>query len=68
MESKEDRQARKVAEYNSWFHHEVEKAIQEADDPNAQWVSQAEMKRQSALKRAVWLGNRSGVQPGQKSS
>ncbi len=39
---------------DAWFRQEVERAVQEADKPNAEWDSQAEVQRQSAIKRAAW--------------
>jgi len=44
------------AAYDAWFRREVEMAVAEADDPAAEWDSQDEVKRQSAVKRAAWLG------------
>jgi len=41
-------------EVDAWFRREVENAVREADDPNVQWHSQAEVKRQSQIKQAAW--------------
>lgn len=49
------RRAHQAAAHDAWFRQEVELAVKEADDPNAEWVSQAEVKRQSAIKRSAWL-------------
>ena len=48
------RRAHQAAVHDAWFRREVERAVQEADDPNAKWDSQAEVKRQSVIKRAAW--------------
>lgn len=50
------RRAHQAAAHDAWFRQEVELAVLEADDPHAGWDSQAEVKRQSAIKRAAWLG------------
>lgn len=43
-----------AAEHDAWFRAEVEKPLREADDPNAEWISNDEMKRISAEWRAKW--------------
>jgi hypothetical protein len=40
--------------YDAWFRAEVEAGLREADDPNTIWVTQEEMKRGMALRRAEW--------------
>jgi addiction module RelB/DinJ family antitoxin len=40
--------------YDDWFRAEVEEAIREADDPNCVWVTNEEVERQSAERRAEW--------------
>lgn len=50
------RRAHQAAAHDSWFRGQVELAVQEADDPHAEWDSPAMVKRQSAIKRAAWLG------------
>lgn len=52
--SERQRRAHQAAAHDAWFRQEVERAVQEANDPNAEWDSQAEVKRQSAIKRAAW--------------
>ncbi len=54
------RQRRQEREHDAWFRREVELAVQEADAPQAEWDSQEEVKRQSATKRAAWLGKSKG--------
>jgi len=50
------RRAHQAAIHDAWFREQVEQAVKEASDPAAIWDSQAEVKRQSAAKRAEWLG------------
>lgn len=52
--SERQRRAHQAAVHDAWFRQEVERAVREADGPNAEWDSQAEVKRQSAIKRAAW--------------
>lgn len=52
--SERQRRAHQAAVHDAWFRQEVERAVQEADGQNAEWDSQAEVKRQSAIKRAAW--------------
>ncbi|MGD0796121.1 MAG: hypothetical protein ABR910_00225 [Acidobacteriaceae bacterium] len=40
--------------YDAWFRAEVEAGLREADDPNTVWVSQEEVKREFAARRAEW--------------
>jgi hypothetical protein len=40
--------------YDAWFRSEVEAAVRKADDPNAVWISQEEVKRDFATRRAEW--------------
>jgi len=47
---------RAAREHDAWFRAEVQRALDEADDPQAAWDSQEEVKRKSATKRAAWLG------------
>src|ERR1017187_6857558 len=49
------RRAHQSAARDAWFRQEGDLAMREADDP-AEWDSQAEVKRGSAIKRAAWLG------------
>lgn len=46
------RRAHEAAAYDAWFRAEVEKAIQEADSPDAVWVSHEEAERRFAARRA----------------
>jgi len=50
------RRAHQAAAHDAWFRHEVELAVQQANGPNAEWDTQSDVKRQSAIKRAAWLG------------
>jgi DNA-damage-inducible protein J len=45
---------KRFATYNDWFVSEVNAAVREADDPNCVWVSNEEVKRRMALRRAEW--------------
>jgi len=54
--SERQRRAHQAATHDTWFRQQVALALEEADSPDAEWVSQEEVKRQSALQRAVWLG------------
>jgi DNA-damage-inducible protein J len=47
-------EGKRFATYNDWFVSEVEAAVREADDPNCVWVSNEEVKRRMALRRAEW--------------
>ena len=42
--------------HDEWFHRQVELAVREANHPEAEWDSETEVKRQSAMKREIWLG------------
>ena len=53
------RRIHQAAAHDAWFRQEVEKAAREADDPDAKWNSQEQVKRQSAVHRAAWLSNSS---------
>lgn len=46
--------AHAAAAYDKWFSAEVEQAIQEADDPNTKWISNDDVKAESAKRRAIW--------------
>jgi hypothetical protein len=48
------RRAHEAAAHDAWFRSEVEQALQEADEPKTQWISQPEAKRQSARRREKW--------------
>lgn len=50
------RHAHQAAAYDAWFRQQVSLAVEEADDPQAEWVSQKEVKLQSAARRAAWRG------------
>ena len=47
------RQARAAAAHDKWFRAQVDQAIQEADDPNAQWVSNEDANKRWTKQRAV---------------
>lgn len=48
------RRAHAAATHDAWFRAEAEQAVREADDPNADWVSDEEVRRRSAEHRAKW--------------
>ena len=50
----ETAQADAASVHDAWFRAEVEAAVREADDPNTVWVSNEEVKRRFALRRAEW--------------
>jgi hypothetical protein len=54
--SERQRRAHQAAAHDAWFRQQVELAVREADDPQAEWDSAAEVKRRSVIKRAAWLG------------
>lgn len=58
--SERQRRAHAAAAHDAWFRQEMEKAVQEADNPESAWVDQEEVKLQSAKKRAAWLGKTTG--------
>lgn len=49
------RRAHQAAAHDAWFRQQVALAIEEADSPQAEWISQEDVKRQSAIQRARWL-------------
>ncbi|MDQ6435998.1 hypothetical protein RB623_18230 [Mesorhizobium sp. LHD-90] len=50
-EAVEQSQAKR--DYDKWFDAEIEAAIKEADDPNTEWVSNDEVKKDWARQRAA---------------
>jgi hypothetical protein len=48
------KRAHAAAAHDVWFRAEVEQALKEADDPNTQWVSNEDVKKQAAKHRAKW--------------
>jgi hypothetical protein len=56
------RNAHAAAAFDKWFRAEVEQAIQEADDPNTKWISNDDVKAESAKRRAIW-SQRANAQP-----
>lgn len=46
------RKAHEAAAYDAWFREEIQKALDEADDPNTVWVSQEEADADWARQRA----------------
>jgi hypothetical protein len=49
------RRAHEAAAYDAWFRAEVRQAIREADDPDTVWITNEEVERESAERRAKWL-------------
>jgi hypothetical protein len=49
------RRAHEAAAYDAWFRAEIKQALKEADDPNTVWVTNDEIKAESAGRRAKWL-------------
>lgn len=49
------RHAHQAAAHDKWFRMEVEEALQEADDPNTEWVSHEVVKADMAKQRAALL-------------
>jgi hypothetical protein len=48
------RRAHAAAEHDAWFRAEVEQALIEADSPDAVWISNEEVQRESKLRIAEW--------------
>ncbi|BBP02565.1 hypothetical protein [Sulfuriferula nivalis] len=48
------RHAHEAAAHDKWFRTQIEQALQEADDPATVWLSNEEVKMQSAKRRAEW--------------
>lgn len=48
------RRAHEAAGHDSWFRAQVQQAISEADNPLTEWLSNDEVKLQSAKRRAEW--------------
>jgi hypothetical protein len=40
--------------HDAWFSSEVEAGLREADDPSTVWVTNTEVERRSAQRRAQW--------------
>jgi len=53
------RRAHQAAAHDAWFRREVQLAVSEADDRQAEWNTQNEVKRRSVTKRAAWLSKSS---------
>ena len=53
------RQAHEAAEHDRWFREQVQQALDEADSPDAQWLTTDEMK--ASMER--WLTERYGPKP-----
>jgi hypothetical protein len=49
------RRAHQAAAYDAWFRAEVGDALREADDPNTVWISNEDVERESAERRARWI-------------
>jgi predicted transcriptional regulator len=43
------------AEYDAWFRAEVESALREADDPNAEWVPNEQVEAEWKVRKAELL-------------
>ena len=56
------RHAHGAAAHDKWFHAQVEQALHEADEPATVWLSNEEVKANSAARRAEWL-KRAGQLP-----
>jgi hypothetical protein len=54
------RKAHESAAHDAWFRAQVEHVLQEADDPNTQWVSNETVKATSAKRRASWAKKGTG--------
>lgn len=54
------RRAHEAAAHDKWFREQVEAAIQEANDPNTEWVSYEVMKQDIARQRAELLARVKG--------
>ena len=48
------RKAHEAAAHDAWFRAQVERGLQEADDPNTPWVSNEAAKAASAERREAW--------------
>jgi len=48
------RRAHEAVAHDAWFRAQVEQGLAEANDPNAQWVSNETVKATSAKRRAAW--------------
>ena len=42
--------------FQTWVVREIKTSVLEANDPNSEWILQSEVRRESALRRAKWLG------------
>jgi hypothetical protein len=49
------RKAHEAAAYDAWFREEIQKAIEEADDPNTVWVSHEEVEEDMERQKADLL-------------
>lgn len=54
------RHAHEAAAHDKWFRGQVEEAMQEADDPNTQWVPHEVVKQDMARQRAELLARING--------
>ncbi|NEK34764.1 hypothetical protein [Rhizobium leguminosarum] len=59
------RRTHEAAEYDKWFREQVEEAIQEADGPNAVWISARDAEERMDKLRAELLAQ---LEPGEKAS
>ncbi len=58
------RRADEADGYDAWFRAEIERSLREADSPDAVWVSQEDVRQESAVRRSAWL-NRAEPDGGQ---
>jgi hypothetical protein len=49
------RRADEADGYDAWFRAEIERSLREADSPDAVWVSQEDVRQESAVRRSAWL-------------
>lgn len=49
-----------AADYDKWFREQVEKGIQQANDPDTVWVSHEEVQAMSVKRRAAWAKQAKG--------
>ncbi|WP_366919061.1 hypothetical protein [Geobacter sp.] len=54
------KRAHEAAEYDKWFRAQVEEAIKEADMPGATWISNDDVKAESAKRRKEWAKRAKG--------
>ena len=55
--------AHETAAHDKWFRAQVEQGLKEANDAGTQWISNDEVKAESAKRRAQWRA-RAAARPG----